>query len=943
MRKITVQVSHARRAGSWRATRCAAALVLWTAAPGLAQDVPSQVAVFRTEADLVTVDVSVVDGTGRPARGLTADDFVLKVDGEPRNIATLEFVNQSAASGPLPSTQFATNEGAVGGRLIMLVVDQGNIRQGGGQTFIRAAERLLADLGPGDRIGLAVIPAGRVVDFTSHIELVRQALSRLMGGAQRFVRSGSNRVGTSEALAISRGEAQVLRDVVDRECTSLARPTVASGASPAQECASEVQDEAHQLAAHALQQTGASLTALRQILIRMAASSQPKTLVLLSEGMFLGRGLEDVSWISSLASRARASLYAIHIDDAFAEINTSVARASTSQFEDRRLRLDGLHTIVGMARGSVFSSMAGGDAAFARLSLELTGYYLLGFEPRPGERDGRSHEISVQVKRRGLDVRARREFVLAAGSGAARSDEEVLAGVLRDPLLAADVRLRLAAYSFPESGGRIRVLLSAGLGSPADVRPVRSVAFALTDDRGQVVSSRIDSAGEPSEDPRYQTTVPVEPGWYTVRLAGVDAAGRRGSVEHRFKAALTTAGALAVGDLMLSDAHATGDGRLRPAIEPEIHSDGFVAYSEVSSSDGAQLAAATARLEIARGANDPALASADLSVTGTRHADRRAVEGDVSLAEIEAGDYVARLVVSVSGRPIARVLRSFTYDPRRALPAAPLTDRRLPSSARPGAAAFSRTDVLQPGVVEFFLARAAVLPPAGAAAPELQGAWEAVHEGRFVELPDALSARAGEADARVAFLRGLGFFARGELEPAAAEFRRTLALDDEMVAATFYLGACYAAGGRDKEAVGAWQTTLAAAVEAPFVYAFAADAYLRMQDTDAAVDLIREGMDEWPEDAGLQGRLVRAYVQANRSAEALAALDRHVDRWRGDHDMLLLGMRLVYEAHVGGRPLESPEADLARFRRYLAAYVAIAGPERALAEQWLAAVGSARP
>ena len=47
---------------------------------------------FRAGVDLVTVDAIVVDGDGRPVTGLTADDFVLTVDGKPRAIDAFELV-----------------------------------------------------------------------------------------------------------------------------------------------------------------------------------------------------------------------------------------------------------------------------------------------------------------------------------------------------------------------------------------------------------------------------------------------------------------------------------------------------------------------------------------------------------------------------------------------------------------------------------------------------------------------------------------------------------------------------------------------------------------------------------------------------------------------------------------------------------------------------------
>ena len=47
---------------------------------------------FDTRADLVLVDVSVVDGDSRPVQGLVATDFELKVNGQPRAIQNVQYI-----------------------------------------------------------------------------------------------------------------------------------------------------------------------------------------------------------------------------------------------------------------------------------------------------------------------------------------------------------------------------------------------------------------------------------------------------------------------------------------------------------------------------------------------------------------------------------------------------------------------------------------------------------------------------------------------------------------------------------------------------------------------------------------------------------------------------------------------------------------------------------
>jgi len=145
-------------------------------------------------------------------------------------------------------------------------------------------------------------------------------------------------------------------------------------------------------------QTANSLTALRQLLVGLAKVRGPKTLVFLTEGLYLERATSQLAWVSETAAAARASMYAVVLDDTFADMDTSSRRISPTTTEDRRLRQEGVDTLVGMTRGSAQFVSSGAEGAFLRLSRELTGYYLLGFEPEPSERDGKSHDIRVKVK-----------------------------------------------------------------------------------------------------------------------------------------------------------------------------------------------------------------------------------------------------------------------------------------------------------------------------------------------------------------------------------------------------------------------------------------------------------------------------------------------------------------------------------------------------------------
>jgi VWFA-related protein len=899
--------------------------------PAPAQQVPAPA--FRTGVDLVAVDVSIVDERGNPVRGLKPEDFQLSVDGQPRTIVSAEFVAQDADTGPPRSEQFSTNEGAAGGRLILIAVDQGSIRRGGGAAFIKTATRLLDNLGPGDRVGLAVIPGGRVLDFTGHFALVRAQLERLAGAAPGFVSAtASGQVGVAEALAYDRGDTSLWKEIVARECPLTLDSDPSNPANAAKVCADNIATDLTNLAQQVRQHTQNAMMALQRLVIDLSRLPRPKTVLLLSEGIYLDRSLSEVSWVAGQAAASRVSLYGIVLDDTFADIDTSQRRASPTRMDDRQLRLDGLHVLTGLARGAAYEVAAGADSAFDRVSRELTGYYLVAFEPLPTERDGKKHDISVKVRRSGVEVRARREFTVNPASTAARTDEDLLAESLRDPLLATERRMRVATYSLPDpQSANVRLLISAGLGLGSDDLAVRSVAFKVTDSKGAVVASRVDKAPERSDqDHRYLGTVVVPPGTYTLKIAGVDEEGRRGSVEHLLEASLSTAGALAMSDLVLG-LPPLGDSGLRPSIEPSVSDPTASAYLELKSSDVARLGTAAVRIEVAAEPNAPALVATDATVSETAVAERRIVLGEIALDDLQTGDYVARAVVQIEGKPVARVLRSFRYAPGGGV-------RRTTAVWRTGSRAFDRARVLQPQVVGHFLAQ--MPPPAEASVAAAVGAArEAAGGGRYDQVA-ALLAPVKEADPSATLLKGLALYARGELEPAAAEFRRAIAASQSAPsAATFYLGVCYAAGGRDSEAVGAWQTALAAGDDAPStVYAVLGDAYLRLRDPAGAVAIAREALDANPADDEIRLQLAEALTLVGNQLGALDALDPYFSRHPADHERLFSAMRVLQQSLAAGEWPEPREKAVQRFERYYRAYLAARGPEQALASHWRTAL-----
>jgi tetratricopeptide (TPR) repeat protein len=247
----------------------------------------------------------------------------------------------------------------------------------------------------------------------------------------------------------------------------------------------------------------------------------------------------------------------------------------------------------------------------------------------------------------------------------------------------------------------------------------------------------------------------------------------------------------------------------------------------------------------------------------------------------------------------------------------------------PGAK-FDPADPLKPAAIEFFLTRLAEGKRLAAApAP----AVAAVRAGQFDKALPSLAAAKQDGLATV-FLTGISLYATGKLEEAAARFREAIRLDSEFFPAMFYLGACYAAGGRDDQAIGAWQTSLVSESAAPFIYTMIADAMLRLRQPEDAVDILDEAAAQWPNDEDVQARRASALAQAGKEADALRAVEALLEKAPAHHQHLMLAMRIIYEARSNSRAISTPEEDRARFRKYAAAYAAAGGPDQATVDQW---------
>ncbi|MFO7695179.1 MAG: VWA domain-containing protein, partial [Vicinamibacterales bacterium] len=838
---------------------------------------------FKSAVELIAVDVNVVDRNGQPVAGLAAEQFEVSIDGKPRRVATATFLDYTSGQADRPAQaasragarlvegSYGTNEvpeadvdSGTPGRVVVLAIDQLSFPPGAGRAAMESARRFLDRLQPSDRVGLAAYPSpGPNVAPTLEHGVVRGALDRVLGMAET-TQGVRPYLTPSEALAIDRGDAMVRQQVLDRECASDRGASEPGMYSAVDACIRRVDATAPQMVTQLEAQAKRSIIGLQSAVDAIGGVPGPKTLVVVSAGLIPSGSPRfdvraEIQRVAQTAAAANTRIYVLHLAMSVLQaFSAERLKAPVTAFEDAASLASGLQMLAGMSAGTLFSVSAGADGAFDRVAKETSAAYVLGLEPEPGDRDGKPHRIQVRVRIPNTTVRSRESFVVPAAPPAPASPEEAVAAALQPGRLARDLPMRITAQTLrdPESG-QMRVILSANIGrgvdGPAEVR----VGYAFTDGAGRRLGTSIDRV---QLQPRgvganrswsYVNSVILRPGLYAVRLAAASADGRLGSVEYALDARLRPGEGAALSDVLILDPMRPAGKGLATVVDGRVIGPGLEVYLETYPLRGRVVSSVS--FEIADEADSPPLAGARAKPVSAEGGRRWSASADIDARMLPPGDYVLVATAFEGDTRLGRVSRPFSLDSADPSIAAGGPRAAFGVAESGGLVGpFGRQDAMTPDALQFFLARlqqvdGAVSEPISAAADSLRG-------GKFDE---AIAALAGAELDRlsVPFLKGLALFGKGDLEPAADQFREALRVDSEFLPAAFYLGACYAAGGQDREAAGAWQTSLISESEARIVYDVLADALLRLGEGEQAESIIREALGRWPDDDSFVPRL----------------------------------------------------------------------------------------
>ena len=914
-----------------------------TQTPSPKPQVPSPV--FRAGIELITVDVTVLDGNGRQVTDLTAADFQVDIDGDRRQVASAEYVRTAdplrAIGTPhkvvVPDETFSSSnsKGQPSGRLIVILVDQGNIRTGSARAVMNSAKKFVDTLTPEDRVAVIAVPGpGELVDFTTNHDRVRESLLRIVGHAGAL-KTRFN-LSVTEAMALyMRADAQLALQVILRECGQVI------AAAEAERCEREVEQDAAEVVNEVRQRTQDSVHGMRAVLKSLAALEGPKSVILISEGLiFEGLGSETDD-LASAAADSRATLDILLLDVPMFDV-AQTSRPTTPR-EDRNLQVSGLEQLAGAARGELYRINVTADYAFDRISRALDGYYLLGVESRPDDRNGRRHRLSVKSLRRGMTVRSRRTF-LTSVSAKATSPEDAVNRAMRSPLPINDLPLKLATWTYKEPGSsKVRVLIAAEVERLAGQSLDYTTGMALVNRQGRGVApatalkTLVEKAGDPGTAV-FTGMLSVDPGEYRLIVSLADSEGRVGSVSRAVTAWAAEPNTLTLGDLLLGGFGSGDKPALAPAIEPAIAAGQMAALMEVY---GSQLAGVEATLEILIHEDAKPLAAVPMRIAAGSSPEIAAISAQLSTTALPPGRYLARGTIRQGGKIHGHLLRPFRIVPATIAAngeaAVPPTGGVLPNemimTLVGGLSNFDRKELLAPSMLTPIFAAAEGRP---------SGSKAAIKEARAGDLGAAAMTALGDNDQVLAtFLKGLEFYQNAQLDRAATQFQSSMQMAPTFAPSRLFMGAALAEANRHREAAGLLQSAATVPPNA-MIARLAGEEWIKAGQPHLAITPLELAVQQPGAEPRTRKLLGIAYVLGGRPVDAVATLTPYLDANPGDPPALLAALFGTYVRHLPAPQPATLAADRANMAKWAKAYASAKGPMQPLVAAWVKHVQDAK-
>ena len=563
--------------------------------------------------ELLHIDFAVVSSAdGTPVTDLKAEEVAVRVGGRNREIRSLQMIEAAGdvdtgvvESLPQP---FGTNTATEAGRTFALVIADDSFRPGRETPLRDAVNIFLGRLTSRDRVSLVTMPYGGIkVPLTTDRSKIQAELAKIVGRAPAEQTGSNLACETRRTLESLVGYLQML-GVRNEPAT---------------------------------------------ILFITAAMAAPRrdAPAMLAPGMCeLTREMYDQ--VAVAAGAARAQFYVIQPMDLI-NTNAALTRENVAGvgYRGSDNPIEGIENLAGVTRGKLLQLTGSAETALGRVARETAAHYLAAITPDRNDRNGRSQELDVRVKRTGVEVRTRNHITFAKPEPAfGRITDPSPREMLSTTAVFRDLPLRGAGFAaFGAEGDSLRIVTLLEPVEP-DVK-ITSLLAAIFSDEGRSVSHWAATPEELQRSPIIGA-MPAQPGSYRLRVAAIDGTGRAGTVDYHVNAENVRTGPLKLSSLLLGLSRGGGFvPRLQFTTEP-------VAIGYLEMYGAAAGAKVSATLEVASTLNGPALIPPVRLAIESAGKDRYVAKGAVPIGALPAGDYSVRAIVGLEGHPMTRVVQT---------------------------------------------------------------------------------------------------------------------------------------------------------------------------------------------------------------------------------------------------------------------------------------------
>jgi VWFA-related protein len=355
--------------------------------------------VIRIDTDLVVSSVMVLDKQGKAVQGLTLDDFVITEDGQPQKVG-----------------HFSLGDDVNVERTIVLIIDYSYSQLPYIATSVTAAKTLVDKLGPRDRMAIVTDDVELLIDFTRDKSKLKTALESLLLKTLRTIdASGKSpnpyyKPGRSDQFSALLATLRELVHVEDirpiiifqtdgDELNFLQPPNLLRYDRPLAADASEKQKRDYEK--RRLQLEKQLRSRIKQFsfsyLLAVAEKSRGTVYSVIPDLQFTGK--------SPAEQMENAKRAADNMSQSLGTVDYKPSRTTSSemfgQFIAQRLDFQSAVAQVATLTGGWTAFLEKPDQAediYSRILADLNTRYVIGYYPAGKARDGKRHNVLIEVK-----------------------------------------------------------------------------------------------------------------------------------------------------------------------------------------------------------------------------------------------------------------------------------------------------------------------------------------------------------------------------------------------------------------------------------------------------------------------------------------------------------------------------------------------------------------